>query len=84
VERPSEPGIGKDEPVGGLNCFKCGRFLPPGSLKYVIQIKVYADFDGILSISDENGEIERILDEIGSRNPDELEREVYEEIGLLL
>jgi hypothetical protein len=52
----------------------------------VIQIRAYADFDGVLSISDEDidGEMERVLDEIGSRNADELEREVYEEIGLLL
>lgn len=70
----------------GQRCFKCGRYLPPGNLKYVVHIKVYADFDGFLSIPDGdlNGEMDRILEEIQWRNPADLEREVYEEIGFLL
>jgi hypothetical protein len=70
----------------GQSCLKCGRYLPPGSLKYVVHIRVFAGFDGYLSIPDEDlgGEMDRILEEIESRNPDDLEREVYEEIGLLL
>lgn len=70
----------------GQSCFKCDRYLPPGSLKYVVHIRVYADFDGFLSIPDGEieGEIDRILEEIESRNPDDLEREVYQEIGFFL
>jgi len=70
----------------GQTCFKCGRYLPLGDLRYVVQIKVYADFDGVLSIpeGDLEGEMDRILSEIEWRNPEELEREVYEEIGFLL
>ncbi|MBW2056736.1 MAG: hypothetical protein JRH07_17150 [Deltaproteobacteria bacterium] len=70
----------------GQSCFKCGRYLPPGSLKYVVQIKVYADFDGFLSVADEDldGEMDRILQEIEWANPEDLEREVYEEMGFLL
>jgi len=52
----------------------------------VVHIRVFAGFDGYLSISDEDldREMDRILEEIESRNPDDLEREVYQEIGLLL
>ncbi len=68
------------------SCFWCAKHLPLGSLKYVVHIRVFADFDGVLSIPEEDidGEFDRILQEIESRTPDELEREVYEEIGLLL
>lgn len=76
----------KDRPMEVPNCFKCGRYLPPGNLRYVVQIKVYADFDGFLSVPDEDleGEMDRVLEEIDWRNPEDLEREVYEEIGFLL
>jgi hypothetical protein len=72
--------------MGGLSCVRCGRYLSPGSLKYVVHIKIYADFDGFLSVSDEISEadMDRILEEIESRTPEDLERDVYEEIGLLL
>jgi hypothetical protein len=72
--------------MGGLSCVRCGRHLSPGSLKYVVHIKIYADFDGFLSLSDEISEadMDRVLEEIDSKNPEDLERDVYEEIGLLL
>ncbi len=68
------------------NCFRCGQSLPMGSLKYVVHVKVFADFDGFLSIpeGDMEGEMDRIFEEIESRTPDDLEREVYEEFGFLL
>jgi hypothetical protein len=77
--------IEKGKSMEGQSCFKCGRILPPGSLKYVIHIRVFADFDGVLSIPEGGmeGELDRILREIESRNPDDLERDVYQEIGLL-
>ena len=70
----------------GQSCLKCGQYLSPGSLKYVVHIRVFADFDGVLSIpeGEMEGEMDRILEEIESRNPGDLEREVYQEIGLLL
>lgn len=72
--------------MGGRSCSRCGRYLPLGSLKYVVHIRVYADFDGFLSISDEEieEEMDRIIKAMESRNPDDLEREVYQEIGFLL
>jgi hypothetical protein len=78
--------MGKDKSIEGKSCFHCGRYLPPGNLKYVVQIKVYADFDGFLSIPDGDleEEMDRILEEIEWSNPEDLEQEVYQEIGLLL
>ncbi|NIO05587.1 MAG: hypothetical protein GTN74_13560 [Proteobacteria bacterium] len=72
--------------MGDQNCCKCGRYLPSGNLRYVVHIRVFADFDGVLSIpeGDIEGELERILQEVEFRDPKDLEREVYEEIGLLL
>jgi len=74
------------EGVGSQSCFQCGRHLPPGSLKYVVHIKIYADFDGFLSVSDEASEedMDRILEAMESRSPEDLERDVYQEMGLLL
>ncbi len=70
----------------GQSCFRCAKHLPPGGLKYVVHIRVFADFDGVLSVpeGDMEAELGRILEEIESRNLDDLEQEVYQEIGLLL
>lgn len=72
--------------VDRQSCYRCGRHLPPGSLKYVVHLKVYADFDGFLSVPDEDleGEMDRILEEIEWRNAKELEQEVYHEMAFLL
>jgi len=74
------------EDVGGQSCFQCGRYLPPGSLKYVVHIRIYADFDGFLSISDDlsDEDMDQIREAMGARSPEDLERDVYQEIGLLL
>lgn len=72
--------------VDRQSCYRCGRYLPAGSLKYVVHLKVYADFDGFLSVPDEDleGEMDRILEEIEWRNAKELEEEVYQEMVFLL
>jgi hypothetical protein len=65
---------------------RCGKELPAGDLTYIVQIKVFAGFDGLLSEPEEgvDNQLNRILDEIGKSNPEELEREVYEEFTLVL
>ena len=72
--------------MGSQSCSRCGQHLPPGSLKYVVHIRIYADFDGFLSVSDEisKADMDRIMEHIESRTPEDLERDVYQEIGLLL
>lgn len=68
------------------SCMRCGKVLKPGSLKYLVNIKVVADFDGIINESDNNSEemITEILNEIEEIEAEELERDVYEEFNLVL
>lgn len=67
-------------------CWRCGKELPPGELNYVIQIKVFAGFDGVLMESQEgiDKELRRLMDQIEKSDPKELEKDVYEEFTLLL
>jgi hypothetical protein len=65
---------------------RCGKELPAGELAYVVQIKVFAGFDGLLP-EPEGGidhQFRKILDQIEKSDPKELEKEVYEEYTLLL
>ena len=65
---------------------RCGKELPAGELTYVVQIKVFAGFDGLLP-EPEGGidhQLRKILDQIEKSDPKELEKEVYEEVTLLL
>jgi hypothetical protein len=68
------------------HCLKCGKSLPEGSLKYVVDIRVYADFDGVLSLpeGDIEEEVNRLMLEIDEMDPSELEKDVYQEIAFLL
>lgn len=65
---------------------KCGKELPEGSLKYVVDIRVYADFDGVLNFpkGDIEEEVHRLMEEIEQMDPHELEKEVYQELGFFL
>ena len=65
---------------------KCGKRLPEGSLKYVVNIRVYADFDGVLNLpgGDIEEEVHRLMGEIERMDPGELEKDVYQEMAFLL
>jgi len=67
-------------------CCRCGKQLSPGSLVYVAHIRVFADFDGVLL--EPEGEIDRqlrrLIDQLEDTDPDELQKDVYEEYSLLL
>ena len=67
-------------------CMRCGMDLPYGSLVYVVQIKVFADFDGVILDPDEESQhpMEKLLEQIQKADPKELEKEVYEEFMLVL
>jgi len=59
-----------------LRCQNCGRELPGGSLKYVVEIRSFADFDGYLE--DYEGDVEEGINELLSIM-DEMDPEVLEE-----
>lgn len=67
-------------------CFRCGKELPPGSLSYVVNIEVFAGFDGYL-IEPEEGldeQLKKLFEQVKGQDPEELEKEVYEEFTLVL
>lgn len=59
-----------------LRCHNCGRELQKGSLKYVVEIRSFADFDGYLGETE--GEVEEGINELLSIMAD-LDPEVLEE-----
>jgi len=68
------------------HCMRCGKGLPTGDVAYVVQIKVFAGFDGSLSEPEEgiDDQLHRILEQIEKLDPEELEKDVYEELTLIL
>jgi hypothetical protein len=67
-------------------CWRCGKELSPGALTYVVHIRVFADFDGVLLEPEEGADqqLKEILEQIKEADPKELEKEVYEELTLHL
>jgi hypothetical protein len=67
-------------------CWRCGKELQQGSLTYVIHIRVLADFDGVLLEPEEgvDRQMRELLDQIEKSDPKELEKDVFEEITLLV
>ena len=72
--------------MGGQSCLRCGKVLPAGSLTYVVQVRVFAGFDGILleSEAEIEGQLKSALEQIEKSDPKEVEKEVYEEFTILL
>lgn len=67
-------------------CMRCGCNLPRGDLSYVIQIKVFAGFDEWL-LEPKGGvdqQLEELMKQVEQSDPETLEKEVYEEITLIL
>jgi hypothetical protein len=60
-------------------CVRCGKNLPPGSLKYIVDLQVYADFDGYLD--EEEGDVrtrmKKLVEEIEQKDEADLAEEVY-------
>jgi hypothetical protein len=65
-------------------CWRCGKELPLGGLNYVIHIKVFAGFDGLLLEPEEGIErqLRQLMDQVEKSDPEELQKEVYEEFTL--
>ncbi|MGZ3495519.1 MAG: hypothetical protein ACXWM6_14605, partial [Thermodesulfobacteriota bacterium] len=67
-------------------CFRCGKSFQPGNLFYVVHIKVFSGFDGILSEPAEgiDQQLKGLIEAARNIDPKELEKEVYEEITLIV
>ena len=67
-------------------CGRCGKALPAGALKYIVRIKLFADFDGELHHQEcrETENIESLLSCIEDSIQEELEDDIYQEMAFLL
>jgi len=67
-------------------CLRCGKELPAGALTYVVHIRVFSGFDGLLLEPEEgiDQHLNEVLDQVRKSDPKDLEKEVYEEFTLLL
>lgn len=69
-----------------LRCHNCGRELLKGTLKYVVEIRSFADFDGYLE--EYEGDVEdgitELLEAMGSSDPADLEDDVSTELIYIL
>ncbi|MFQ5899947.1 MAG: hypothetical protein ACE5IH_00120 [Thermodesulfobacteriota bacterium] len=67
-------------------CNTCGKELPGGSLRYVIDIAIFADFDGIIKEPKEDieEEIKKLLNEMEEIDPTILEEDVFQEISIIV
>lgn len=58
------------------SCQLCGARLPSGSLKYILKLEIWADFDGHLEEEDPRN-LKPLLKKLEEANPVELEEEVH-------
>jgi|SRR3989304_3196237 len=69
-----------------IRCYSCSKELPEGSLKYVVEVKSFADFDGFLE--DYPGDVEsgmvELLKELEDVDQKTLEDEIYQETVFIL
>lgn len=69
-----------------LRCHSCGKELLKGSLKYIVEIKSFADFDGYLE--DYKGDVDEgineLLEAIESMDAKALEDDVVRELIFIL
>jgi len=67
-------------------CFRCGKNFEPGNLFYVVHVKVFSGFDGILTepTVDIDQQLEELLNQAQHLDPTELEKDVYEEITMIV
>ena len=67
-------------------CSRCGKDLPLGSIKYILSIRLYADFDGVVEegAGKEMDDIEYLLRCLEDSHQDETENDVHGEMAFLL
>lgn len=61
-----------------IQCSFCARPLVPGSLRYVLMWKMFADYDGIIDLEDEK-KLEATMKAVEAASPADLEDQIYME-----
>lgn len=59
-------------------CAFCSRPMEPGSLRYVLMWKLFADYDGIIDLEDDR-KLETTMKAVEASSPAELEDQIYME-----
>lgn len=59
-------------------CAFCARPMEPGSLRYVLMWKLFADYDGIIDLEDDR-KLETTMKAVEASSPAELEDQIYME-----
>ncbi len=77
---------GRSADVNRRHCSRCGKELHPGRGYYTACIRVFAGFDGVLPEEEEETDrlLKQAIEETHRWTPEELEKDIYEEITLLL
>jgi len=67
-------------------CSKCGENLYEGTLKYIVRIKVLADFDGHINSDNEAhaDDLEALIRQMENSTAEVLENDVHQEMAFLL
>ena len=61
-----------------IRCAFCARPLQPGSLRYILMWKLFADYDGIIELEDEK-KLEATMKAVEAASPADLEDQIYME-----
>ncbi len=77
---------GRNKDVNTRHCSRCGKELHLGRGYYTVCIRVFAGFDGVLPEEEEETDhlLKQAIEETHRWTPEELEKDIYEEITLLL
>lgn len=70
-----------------ITCNHCGEELSEGSLRYVVDIAIFADYDGSIDEEPEGNiedKIKQILESMEGMDPKRLEDDIYQEISFIL
>jgi hypothetical protein len=68
------------------NCFRCGKELLPGGLFYVVHIRIFSGFNGILMEPEEgiDKQLKDLIEQVEHSDPEAMEKDVHEEIVLMV
>ena len=61
-----------------VRCGFCARPLEPGALRYVLMWKLFADYDGIINLEDEE-KLQMTMRAVEASSPADLEDQIYME-----
>ena len=63
-------------------CFKCGKILPVGGLKYIISIHILSDFEGVVLEPTEgvDEQIIGLVEELEKMDPETIEKDVHQKL----